>query len=464
MSQRSAVGRADFQHQYFAAYLLAPILLILALAALQRIRSWRGQAASTPFVALLFVVAGVAALTFLWIPDLLNSRIDSVIGYRPRVAAAAYADPQADVVAMRVLSVRDAVGKRVRRNEPIYDFSNQPALYFFADRKNATRFYQVPIASPLRYQKEVIKSLAAARPRIVLRGSPEGFDRFDGIANETRAPHIARFIDEHYAFETSVRGIELWSLRPGAMSNAPLSMLVPKNAPAESANRLVFPSIGNVRGAGDSFWKSDLTIFNPFEDPITVRLRYLGTSGNTDRSVTVAPGTTLRLRDVVASLFQRGGSRGACIVRYVEGRRPIVSLQSYDSAHGSSSSTELPLDSSSSAVGGTKRDHLVISGVEENSARRVNVGLLNVGDAPVLFELFARGADGGRIGHPLEGSLAEGESLLLVSASRELGVEIDGSSTIVVHVKSGQAVGYASMIDGLTGTQSSIPATPVTRP
>jgi hypothetical protein len=30
LSQRSALGRADFQHQYFAAYLLAPILLLLA--------------------------------------------------------------------------------------------------------------------------------------------------------------------------------------------------------------------------------------------------------------------------------------------------------------------------------------------------------------------------------------------------------------------------------------------------
>jgi hypothetical protein len=465
LSQRSALGRADFQHQYFAAYLLAPILLLLANDALQRIKSWRSEATATPFVALLGVSIALCSLAFLWVPDLLNTRIDSVIGYRPRVVAETYADPQADAVAMRVLSVRAAVAERVRPQEAIFDFSNQPALYFFADRKNATRFYQVPVASPLKYENEIVQALAASRPKVILRGSPEGFDRFDAISNDIRAPHVARYIDRNYAFEKQVRGIELWTLR----SNLPqpfvaTSLVVPKKVAAESSDRLIFPSLGSLRGASDSFWKSDLVLTNPYDEATTLRLRYLGTTGNSDRTLTLRAGQTTVLSDVAAAFFARPGSRGACIIRFSDGRRPVAILNSYDSAHAGSSSTEQPLDLSAGAVGGTRRDHLVISGISDSAVRRVNLGLVNIGDTPLQFELYARGADGARLGRPINGSLAEGDSYLLVSASRELGVEIDASMSIVARVKGGTAVGYASVIDGATGSHFSLPLTAVSMP
>ena len=60
----------------------------------------------------------------------------------------------------RIQDVTKAVQELTRRNEPIFDFSNQPAFYFFADRPNPTRFYQVPILSPRGFQAETICALS----------------------------------------------------------------------------------------------------------------------------------------------------------------------------------------------------------------------------------------------------------------------------------------------------------------
>ena len=94
-----------------------------------------------------------------------------------------------------VLCIQNAVPVAVRAavladDEPLFDFSNQPALYFFADRPNPTRFFQIPIVSPPRFQKEVIRDLEATRPPLVLRRSPDHLDRFDGLDNRDRAQAV----------------------------------------------------------------------------------------------------------------------------------------------------------------------------------------------------------------------------------------------------------------------------------
>src|SRR6185436_10170823 len=92
-----------------------------------------------------------------------------------------------------------------RRGEPIFDFSNQPAFYFFADRPNPTRFYQVPILSPRAFQAETIRALEKARPKVVIRRSPELFDQFDGVTNDLRAQAVSGYIDDMYHFHKFVR-------------------------------------------------------------------------------------------------------------------------------------------------------------------------------------------------------------------------------------------------------------------
>src|SRR5438132_12120726 len=131
----------------------------------------------------------------LWIPDLINAHYDELINYQRRVLHA-QRDPYAEEVAFRIDQVSKTIREFTRSNEPIFDFSNQPAFYFFADRPNPTRFYQVPIASPREFQSEVIAALERGKPKVIIRTAPEWYDEFDGIPNSMRAQAISAYIDD----------------------------------------------------------------------------------------------------------------------------------------------------------------------------------------------------------------------------------------------------------------------------
>src|SRR5439155_23735248 len=154
----------------------------------------------------------------LWVPDIANGRIDDTVHYQSRVSRIGFRDPQAEEIKNRIDAVRYWVWQHSKPNQPIFDFSNQPALYFFCDRPNPTRFYQVPILSPPPFQREVILALERAKPPIVIRRSPQQFDVFDDIDNSVRAQAVASYINEHYTYSHSTWGTELWTRKKSAVA------------------------------------------------------------------------------------------------------------------------------------------------------------------------------------------------------------------------------------------------------
>jgi len=199
IAQRTAFGRAEFRHQYFAAYLTGPILVLLAIFAVRALRGlWTDDASRAFVVAVVVACIPIVAVVF-WIPDLINVRLDDVINYQRR-AIKVIVDPRAEEVQARISEVRREIQAITKARDPIYDFSNQPAFYFFVDRPNPTRFYQVPIASPREFQKEVIADLERAKPKVIIRTSPEWYDEFDLIPNAVRAQAVASYIDDCYRF------------------------------------------------------------------------------------------------------------------------------------------------------------------------------------------------------------------------------------------------------------------------
>src|SRR5207248_6707498 len=187
------------------------ILVLLAMFAVRRLRElWRdGGEGTRAFIAAIAIgVVPVVALVF-WIPDLINARIDDVINYQRRVINIII-DPRAGEVQARIDEVTREIHALTRRGDPIFDFSNQPAFYFFVDRPNPTRFYQVPILSPRAFQRETILALERAKPPVVIRRSPEGYAVFDGIDNDVRAQAVASYINDYYSYTRTARGIEIW--------------------------------------------------------------------------------------------------------------------------------------------------------------------------------------------------------------------------------------------------------------
>lgn len=457
VTQRTAFGRAEFRHQYFAAFLIGPMIVILAIVAARGVRElWRsGDDGTRAFVvAVMLIVAPIAAVLF-WIPDLINARLDDVINYQRRVLRVQY-DPHADQVRDRI----DAVSAEVRRltRGPIYDFSNQPAFYFFCDRPNPTPFYQVPIASPAPFQADVISRLEHSKPFVVIRTSPETFDEFDGVPNTLRAQAIAAYLDDCYAFYRAIRGVEVWTRRAGARPRrtADYFKLVHMPKVEEVATsfreRMVFPLAGMAAGANGAFWVSNLTLHNPTRDGMFVTLRFATGQSRLDRQLHLGPRQTLAFATFSESLFKTRGL-GTLWIEYRSGHAPIAILETSDVAHGGRSSIERPLTIRDAATFSGDSPELTIVGIPSGAQRRISIGVVNTGIAPAVFRVSTAG------GKPFEIAAAEDDLALIAEPEKKLGITIGPATTIRIAPLTGSGVAFATMSDANGDTQF-IPAVP----
>jgi hypothetical protein len=99
----------------------------------------------------------------------------------------------------------------LRGGETWLDFANAPGLYYLFDRDCPIRYYEVPFYEAESAQREVIAAVAAnPRVRTVLMSSGLLAQTIDGLANDTRAPHVAAFLRERFRPFYRAGGIEFW--------------------------------------------------------------------------------------------------------------------------------------------------------------------------------------------------------------------------------------------------------------
>jgi hypothetical protein len=456
IAQRSAFGRASFRHQYFAAFLIGPMLVLLAVVLIRNLRTvWRdGGEGTRAFLGALAVAAVPLLGVLFWIPDLINARLDDLIGYNARILKVER-NPHAEEVAWRIADVSKAIGSLTRPNEPIFDFSNQPAFYFFANRPNPTRFYQVPILSPREFQAETIAALEKARPKVILRRSPEQFDQFDGVTNDLRAQAVSAYIDETYRFDRAHLGVELWTRRRDARPRPVAEYLklirLPdaKELVSSGLQRMVFPAVGSLAGIHGSYWQSDLTMHNPLRVPIRLRLRYVAGQISVDRQIALQPRQTLRLPDVVRTFFRAEGAVGTLWIEHRENLAPVAVVKTSDVAHNARASVEQPLTRRDAATAQTESAELAIVGVSASSVegRRVNVGIVNIGTIPATFRIDVRDRTGRVIGTPVESGVPEDQVWFVSGIEDQVKVKLDETMTVRITVIAGTGVGFATVVE-----------------
>jgi hypothetical protein len=468
VAQRTAFGRVSFTHQYFAAFLIGPLLVLLGAIVVRTLREvWRtGSEGVRAFIASLMVASVPLVAVLFWIPDLVDVRLRDFTNYYFRLLRAERS-LQAEMTHWRIQDVALSVGELTRRNEPIFDFSNQPAFYFFTNRPNPTRFYQVPILSPRAFQQETIAALERTKPKVIIRRSPEQFDQFDGIPNDVRAQAVSAYIDDMYRFQKAVRGVELWTRRTDAKPRAMAAYLslirLPERKELVAGNiaRMVFPAVGSVPGVSGSFWESDLTMHNPLREPLRVTLRYVTNDTSIDRRLTLLPRQTLRWPNLVRSLFQTGDSVGALWIEHREGQAPVAVVKTSDVAHGARASLDAPLTPRDAATAQTDISELAIVGIPAERAphRRVNIGMVNIGIIPATFRVTVRSRTGELLGKSVESGVPEDNLWMVQNIEHELGVKLDATMTVRVTVIAGTGVAFASVVEA-TGDSEYIAAIP----
>jgi FOG: PKD repeat len=150
--------------------------------------------------------------------------------------------------------------------------------------------------------------------------------------------------------------------------------------PAPQGSELTIPAIGRVPGIAGTFWRSDVTLFNPSSTTMTITLRYLA-AGQDNRnamsySVTLPPSRTIVIPDVTQALGVSSGS-GALQVLWSSVSGPIVTSRTYTTTESGGTYGQ-----SIDPVTSFANDSYV-PGLRSDSSFRSNVGFVNGGDAPM---------------------------------------------------------------------------------
>ncbi len=155
----------------------------------------------------------------------------------------------------------------------------------------------------------------------------------------------------------------------------------------------VIPAAAHVEGAQNTFWRTDVTIVNPYGwRSITVEVKLLVTGQNNtygaEHSFTIGANQQLVLEDVVSTTFGITGT-GALVLESTDGAYFTASARTYTGDTATFGQTENGQRSVCHS-----HDNALISGVRDNSRYRTNIGVVNAASRPAEIRARVYGDDG----------------------------------------------------------------------
>jgi hypothetical protein len=229
----------------------------------------------------------------------------------------------------------------------------------------------------------------------------------------------------------------------------------------------VIPAVGHVEGGNGTLWMSDLAIRNFGSTPLVVQLVViesgfetadnvfpLNSDADADGTITVNPGSTVQLRDILRNHRGMTNTLGALIVG---GNQPFA-LTSRAYRTGMPLGQTVPatgnfLDNSLGTADNTATAY--VPGIVSNATMRTNVGFVagSAGSStPMTIEVSVRNGTGGVAGTRSitipGGTFAHMQFPVASFANGAIDI---GSADFRITQGEGVVVPYASVIDNTTG-------------
>jgi PKD repeat protein len=220
--------------------------------------------------------------------------------------------------------------------------------------------------------------------------------------------------------------------------------------PPTPASKLVIPAVGRLPGANGTFWRSDVTLFNPnptITQTITLRYRAAGADNRNapSRQYTVAGWRTMVLADVLSAFGLTSGS-GALEVTWNSGTAPVVTSRTYTTVDGGGTYGQ-----SIDPVAAFRADAFV-PGLRSDFAFRSNVGFVNDADVTTGVTVLLLDANGQTLATAFVQLAPKSMTQSSVAA---LFPNVDAASlgffTLQAHDDSGQMFAYGSIVDNASG-------------
>ena len=234
------------------------------------------------------------------------------------------------------------------------------------------------------------------------------------------------------------------------------------------ADTYVIPAVGHVEGANGAVWMSDLAIRNFGATPLTVQLVViesgfdtidnvfpLNSDADADGTVTVNPGSTVQLRDVMRGHRGKTNNLGALIVG---GNQPFaVTSRAYSNTMPLGQTVPATRDFLDNSLGTADNTATAyIPGIVSNAGARTNVGFVagSSGSATeaMTIEVSIRNATGGVAGtRSITIPAGRFAHMQFPVGSFAQGAFDIGSADFRITQGEGVVVPYASVIDNRTG-------------
>lgn len=181
--------RADPEHLFLTFLFAAPFVFFVV----EKLLRYAGSKISLGLLGATILVA---------LPNFLRTTNDYAQHIAPSLPAATekrlgYADPQSPLV-KTVRTLRPLLDKLAAR-DGLFDFSNQPALYYFLlDAQPNNPFFHVSMAISRESQALLIKSLIASPPPYVIYHSPYELWHWDDVPNSVRHEDVSEYLLRNY--------------------------------------------------------------------------------------------------------------------------------------------------------------------------------------------------------------------------------------------------------------------------
>ena len=268
--------------------------------------------------------------------------------------------------------------------------------------------------------------------------------------------------------EVLTAGCRMWAYASvvDAATGDPTTIPVQAQAGASAASpalatTYVVPVVAHWPGAGDTAWRSDVSVVNRSATKANVTLNYASVTDTMTGSyaTTVAAGATVMWRDVlvaVLGLAPSGTNKGT--LQVVSNVPLTVASRTYNETPQGTFGQYIPALEAGSTVSNGQTG--ILPHLTQSAAYRTHVGFANLsatGSCTGRFRLF--GPTGAALGSPVEVTAAAGRSVQrdYVFTAAGAGTADVAYATVDVVAGTCEAWAYASVVDAATGDPTTIP-------
>lgn len=253
------------------------------------------------------------------------------------------------------------------------------------------------------------------------------------------------YVTEFYANVPTFAAAASFELAPDQTQTGVDFTLAQKTVPP-TPTTLFIPAVINTPGAENSFWRTDVWIYNPSPDALTITVAYLaGTANPTERAITIGPKGQLEITNIVESLF---GASGLGALR-LTALSPFAAVSRTFNTPPNATTIGTFGFSIAAVEKSRSMGRAVLPGVSHGTSSRTNVGMMNPHEHPITITATLHSSGGAVVGNAAR-TIAP-LSVQQPSVEHLFGSIQLAEGYVVLSSEDGSFFSYASVVDNKSG-------------